>query len=268
MAERVASERCEQLGLSTGYSVRFESVLPRPYGATLFCTVGVLLRKLEGGLRGISHVIVDEIHERDVNSDFLLVVLRDMVHTYPDLRVVLMSATINTDAFSSYFGDCPVVEVAGRQHPVQDYFLEDCIQMTNFVGEARSKGKNKGKGEDDEVAVFEEEGGDLSKVCSTEYSPATKSTMAALGERELSFELVCSLLGYIESLNVPGAVLVFLPGWSQIFALMSFLQQHPKYGSGSHRIFPLHSQLPREDQRAVFGRVPDGVTKVIIPAVF
>ena len=85
--EDAAAERCEQLGLSTGYSVRFESVLPRPYGATLFCTVGVLLRKLEGGLRGVSHVIVDEIHERDVNSDFLLVVLRDMVHTYPDIRV-------------------------------------------------------------------------------------------------------------------------------------------------------------------------------------
>lgn len=44
--------------------------------------MGVLLRKLEGGLRGISHVIVDEIHERDVNTDFLLVVLRDMAHTH------------------------------------------------------------------------------------------------------------------------------------------------------------------------------------------
>jgi hypothetical protein len=42
-------------------------VLPRPYGSVLFCTVGVLLRKLEAGLRGVSHVIVDEIHERDVN---------------------------------------------------------------------------------------------------------------------------------------------------------------------------------------------------------
>ncbi len=63
VSERVASERAEQLGLSTGYSVRFESVFPRSYGGMLFCTVGVLLRKLENGLRGISHVIVDEIHE-------------------------------------------------------------------------------------------------------------------------------------------------------------------------------------------------------------
>lgn len=64
VAERIAYERNETLGESVGYSVRFESVLPRPYGSILFCTVGVLLRKLEGGLRGVSHVIVDEIHER------------------------------------------------------------------------------------------------------------------------------------------------------------------------------------------------------------
>ncbi|PSN52665.1 Dosage compensation regulator [Blattella germanica] len=84
VADRVASERVEQLGLSIGYSVRFESCLPRPFGGVLFCTVGVLLRKLENGLRGVSHVIVDEIHERDVNSDFIMVVLRDMIHTYPE----------------------------------------------------------------------------------------------------------------------------------------------------------------------------------------
>lgn len=73
VSERVSTEKCEQIGQSIGYSVRFESVLPRPYGSVLFCTVGVLLKKLENGLRGVSHVIVDEIHERDVNSDFILV---------------------------------------------------------------------------------------------------------------------------------------------------------------------------------------------------
>ena len=97
------------MGYSCGYSVRFESILPRPYGALLFCTVGVLLRKLESGLRGITHVIVDEIRkfrrdifrgekralfcvdERDINTDFLLVLLRDMLNVYPDLKVILMS---------------------------------------------------------------------------------------------------------------------------------------------------------------------------------
>merc|ERR1719211_790295 len=84
VADRVANERCEEIGVSAGYSVRFESVFPRAYGSIMFCTVGVLLRKLEAGLRGVSHVIVDEIHERDVNTDFVMVLLRDMVHTYPD----------------------------------------------------------------------------------------------------------------------------------------------------------------------------------------
>lgn len=67
LAERVAQERGEMLGQSCGYSVRFETVYPQPYGSLLYCTVGTLLRKMEGGLRGISHLIVDEIHERDVN---------------------------------------------------------------------------------------------------------------------------------------------------------------------------------------------------------
>lgn len=60
VAERIAYEKNEQLGESVGYSVRFESVLPRPFGSIMFCTIGVLLRKLESGLRGVSHVLVDE----------------------------------------------------------------------------------------------------------------------------------------------------------------------------------------------------------------
>lgn len=87
VSERIAQERGEELGHTCGYSVRFESVLPRHYASILFCTVGewagrggscdlsffilplsgVLLRKLEAGIAGISHVIVDEIHERDLN---------------------------------------------------------------------------------------------------------------------------------------------------------------------------------------------------------
>ena len=81
----------------------------------------------------MSHVIVDEIHERDVSSDFIMVVLRDMVYTYPDLRIILMSATIDTTLFSNYFNNCPIIEVPGRAYPVTEYYLEDCIQMTNFM---------------------------------------------------------------------------------------------------------------------------------------
>jgi ATP-dependent RNA helicase A len=57
----------------------------------MFVTVGVLMRKMEFGLRGVSHLIIDEIHERDINTDFLLIVIRDMVRQHPKLRVLLMS---------------------------------------------------------------------------------------------------------------------------------------------------------------------------------
>ncbi|XP_032585877.2 dosage compensation regulator isoform X1 [Drosophila mojavensis] len=267
VAERVARERCENLGETVGYSVRFESVFPRPYGAILFCTVGVLLRKLEAGLRGISHIIVDEIHERDVNSDFLLVILRDMVATYPDLHIILMSATIDTTLFSKYFGDCPVLEVPGRAFPVQQFFLEDIIQMTGFVPSAESRRKRKEADDEEQLLLKDnqEEGEqNLNKVCEEKYSVQTRNAMAMLSESDVSFELLESLLLHIKSKNIPGAILVFLPGWNLIFALMKFLQSSTNFGNSQYRILPCHSQIPRDDQRKVFEPVPDGVTKIIL----
>ncbi|XP_023787422.1 ATP-dependent RNA helicase A [Cyanistes caeruleus] len=259
VAERVSYERGEEPGQSCGYSVRFESVLPRPHASIMFCTVGVLLRKVETGIRGISHVIVDEIHERDINTDFLLVVLRDVIQAYPEIRVVLMSATIDTSMFCEYFFNCPIIEVYGRTFPVQDYFLEDCIQMTQFVPppkEKKKKEKDEESGEDDNT--------NCNLICSDEYGPETKHSMAQLNERETSFELIEALLIYIRTLNVPGAVLVFLPGWNLIYTMQKHLEMNPRFGGHQYRILPLHSQIPLEEQRRVFDPVPPGVTKVIL----
>lgn len=268
VAERIAYERNEMLGESVGYSVRFESILPRPFGSVLFCTIGVLLRKLESGLRGVSHVIVDEIHERDVNSDFIMVVLRDMVSIYPDLRVILMSATIDTTLFSQYFGNCPVIEVPGRAYSVNQSFLEDCIEMLRFVPVPDSrKRKRDDEAEEDNSAAIEDQETNLNKVCGNNYSPQTKAAMASMTESEVSFELIESLLLYIKAQNNDGAVLVFLPGWNLIFALMKFLQNNSKFNQSEYSILPLHSQLPREDQRRVFEKVPKGVTKIIVSLI-
>ncbi|KAM8849935.1 ATP-dependent RNA helicase A isoform 2-T7 [Spinachia spinachia] len=258
VAERVAYERGEDVGKSCGYSVRFESALPRPHASVLFCTVGVLLRKLEAGIRGISHVIVDEIHERDINTDFLMVVLRDVIQAYPQVRILLMSATIDTTMFREYFFDSPVIEVFGRTFPVQEYFLEDCIQMTNFVPPPLDR-KKKDKDED---------GGDedtnCNLICGSDYSPETKRSLALISEKETSFELVEALLRYIETLQVAGAVLVFLPGWNLICSMQRHLETNPHFGSSRYRIMPLHSQIPREEQRRVFEPVPDSIRKVIL----
>ncbi|ELT91287.1 hypothetical protein CAPTEDRAFT_220258 [Capitella teleta] len=268
IAERVANERCENLGISSGYSVRFESYFPRPYGAIMYCTVGTLLRKLEAGLRGVSHVVVDEIHERDINTDFLLVLLRDMVRAFPQLRIILMSATIDTSMFVDYFDSQSVVEVHGRCHPVQDYFLEDIVQMLDFSPTSPDKKDRKRKSEDDDDEAFlvadDEKEENCNLAISPDYSPKTRLVMSQLSEKNLQFELVTSLIEYIKSLGEPGAILIFLPGWSLIFALQRFLSEHPSIGSQRYRLLPLHSQIPREEQRRVFDPVPEGVTKIIL----
>ncbi|KZV16627.1 hypothetical protein F511_12083 [Dorcoceras hygrometricum] len=144
VAERVASERGENVGNSVGYKIRLES-RGGTHSSLVFCTNGVLLRVLVGkgigrtkkkgskkmadGLSGITHIIVDEIHERDRFSDFMLAIIRDMLHSYPHLRMVLMSATIDAERFSKYFGGCPIIQVPGFTYPVKAFYLEDVLSI-------------------------------------------------------------------------------------------------------------------------------------------
>lgn len=106
-----------------------------------FCTTGILLRRLESDktLDGVTHVIIDEVHERSLESDFLLMVIRDLIRAGSRIRVVLMSATVNAALFSDYFSRnergeraayCPVVSIPGRTFPVTALFLEDALEIT------------------------------------------------------------------------------------------------------------------------------------------
>lgn len=76
-----------------------------------FTEIVYKLQVQEPDLIGVSHLLVDEIHERDMNEDFLIIILRDLLPRRPDLRLVLMSATINAELFSKYFGDAPVMHI-------------------------------------------------------------------------------------------------------------------------------------------------------------
>jgi ATP-dependent RNA helicase DHX57 len=78
----------------------------------------------------ITHVIVDEVHERSVDTDFLLAVLKRMLPSLPTLKVVLMSATLESSLFASYFASrsgkpCPVIDIPGRTFPVRELYLND-----------------------------------------------------------------------------------------------------------------------------------------------
>lgn len=70
-----------------------------------------MLQVQDPELSGVSHLLVDEIHERGMNEDFLLIILRDLLPRRPDLRLILMSATINADLFSKYFSNAPAINI-------------------------------------------------------------------------------------------------------------------------------------------------------------
>jgi len=117
VAERVASERCEPAGQSVGYSVRLEGSSSKKT-QLLFCTPGVLMKRLhpvDGGpmkvdgcdnfnrLAGYTHIIMDEIHERDKNTEFLMIALQELLDEREDLQLILMSATMPTRDLAEYW---------------------------------------------------------------------------------------------------------------------------------------------------------------------
>jgi ATP-dependent helicase HrpB len=115
-ARRVAWEAGEQVGQTVGYQVRFEEAVG-PRTRLRFVTEGVLTRRLlsDPGLRGVAAVVLDEFHERHLESDLALALLKRLQQTRPDLRIVVMSATLDAGPVAHYLQDCPVLRSEGRQ---------------------------------------------------------------------------------------------------------------------------------------------------------
>ena len=115
-ARRVAWELGEQPGETVGYQVRFEDV-GGPSTRLWFVTEGVLIRQLtsDPSLSGVAAVVLDEFHERHLESDLALALLKRLQRTRADLRIVVMSATLDADPVAEYFGDCPVLRSEGTR---------------------------------------------------------------------------------------------------------------------------------------------------------
>ena len=119
VAARVAQELSTELGEVVGYKVRFNDKVKRS-SYIKFMTDGILLAEIQGDplLRGYDTIIIDEAHERSLNIDFLLGFLKRLLPRRPDLRVIVSSATLETERFAAFFGGAPVIEVSGRTYPV------------------------------------------------------------------------------------------------------------------------------------------------------
>lgn len=120
IAGRVAEELQSELGETVGYKVRFKDrVGPNTYLKLM--TDGILLAEIQGDrfLNDYDTLIIDEAHERSLNIDFLLGYLKQLLPKRPDLKLIITSATIDTERFSRHFDNAPIIEVSGRTYPVE-----------------------------------------------------------------------------------------------------------------------------------------------------
>eukprot|EP00090_Calanus_glacialis_P045237 TRINITY_DN8265_c0_g1_i2.p1 TRINITY_DN8265_c0_g1~~TRINITY_DN8265_c0_g1_i2.p1 ORF type:complete len:1169 (-),score=448.58 TRINITY_DN8265_c0_g1_i2:22-3528(-) len=120
LANRVSYETLSQYGMEIGYQIRFEKHRSQ-HTKVVFLTEGLLLRQVtsDPGLSNYDVIVLDEVHERHLHGDFLLGIIKCLVQQRKDLRVILMSATINIELFKNYFsGSAPVIQVPGRLYPI------------------------------------------------------------------------------------------------------------------------------------------------------
>ncbi|KAF2800918.1 P-loop containing nucleoside triphosphate hydrolase protein [Melanomma pulvis-pyrius CBS 109.77] len=123
VAQRVAEEMDVQLGQEVGYSIRFEDKTS-PSTLLKYMTDGMLLREAmhDNNLTKYSTIILDEAHERTLATDILMGLLKEVVLRRKDLKLIIMSATLDATKFQKYFHSAPLLAVPGRTHPVEIFY--------------------------------------------------------------------------------------------------------------------------------------------------
>lgn len=307
VARRVAEERDEKLRDAVGYHVRFDPKLPVYGGSITYCTTGILLQQLQNSpdevMDRISHLVIDEVHERDILIDFLMIILKKVMtqriandQSVP--KVVLMSATMDSDLFASYFGNtstgeglipCPTLSVPGRTFPVKERFLEDIMgelttaypstqlaylkhdRETLYYTEAEERFANANSGSVQRSSSDMAQPEDFIINWKQERKLNSSGTAVTVNEKEdalVPHALVAATIAHIVNTTSDGAILVFLPGLDEIVKVNGLLTRNPVLGmdlsdDSKYNFFLLHSSMPA-GQREVFEPPPPGVRKIIL----
>ncbi|KAJ2656204.1 DEAH-box ATP-dependent RNA helicase prp22 [Coemansia sp. RSA 1199] len=126
VAKRVAEEVGCRLGAEVGYTIRYEDCTS-PETKIKYCTDGMLIREIlvDPDLRRYAVIMLDEAHERGLNTDVLFGLLKDVCKRRPDLKVIVTSATLDAEKFSKYFNNCPIFTIPGRTFPVEVMFARE-----------------------------------------------------------------------------------------------------------------------------------------------
>lgn len=264
VAKRVAEELGEVVGEGVvGYKIRGVSVCS-PKCKILFCTTGVLLRRIaqEGqqdmfSPKTVTHLIVDEVHERSCETDFMLTFLKQASENRPQLKVVLMSATMDAECFLEYFSNPqsserpPLLKVEGQCFSTAEVFLDS---LTTMLGYEMPKGMSP-----DDLKLLPPRSGSENDAINYELIMDTLIEMDRSDVGAWQF-----VQGRDENVNTEvGTVLIFFPGAGEISQMISTMEER---GIPEHWwVLPLHGALGAEEQQDAFKTVfPAGKTIKII----
>ncbi|NXG46955.1 TDRD9 helicase, partial [Psilopogon haemacephalus] len=241
IARWISKERSWTLGGFIGYQVGLENVSTKDT-RLLYMTTGVLLQKIvfARSLAEFTHIFIDEVHERTEEMDFLLLVIRKLLHANPQsVKVILMSASINCKEFADYFSlpvpdglnPACVFKVEGKPYAIEEYYLDDLKHIVHFKLPTQK---------------IEE------PVISVAMYEVAVSLVESFDELEEKKNGVTS---------ERGSVLVFLPGLNEISYMHSLLSN---MFNKRWQVYPLHSCVTLEEQTKVFLTTVPGYRKVIL----
>lgn len=249
VATRIASELREELGQTIGFQVRFTDVVSSKTMVKLM-TDGILLAEIrtDALLKRYDTIIVDEAHERSLNIDFILGYLARLLPRRPDLKVIITSATIDSQRFAEHFSrpssPVPIIEVSGRTYPVE-------IRYRPLEGSDNE--------DEDEVGEEETPGQNRKNLFNQQKS------LTARGEVKDQTEGICQAVDELFA-GDPGDILVFLPGERDIRDTEAALAAHlgSRYVRAGERtntpgaveILPLFARLSPAEQQRIFAPHP------------
>ncbi|RWS28507.1 putative ATP-dependent RNA helicase TDRD9-like protein [Leptotrombidium deliense] len=250
VAKRVCAERDWNLGELVGYQVGMDKKV-NENTRILYCTTGVLLQKLitVKKVDHFTHIIIDEVHERNEEVDLLLMVVRKFMWTHhANIRIIIMSATFDTTALQDYFAipnpgnlihstiKPVVVQIPEKQHYTSLFYLNQLVSLCKTPA------------------------GVMDVTLDPESPGITYETM------EVAYRLIKSLDDVERNQSHQygrGAVLVFLPGYEEINELKSKLESD-REKSLNWWVLPLHSTITVEEQQKVFETATRGNRKIIL----